>query len=337
MAPSGAKKRLSVLYAQLQGYHGVEQAVPPQRAIAALRQWHESMATLFQGNAARSQRVMGHGVLATFGDPLPLSDHAAKAVFAALTALRQSAELLERWQALGPAGAFVRVGVATGEAITGEVGDPERLDYAVLGPTVLLAEVLMSKAPPGGLLVSEETRRACGGRFEFQAVPSFPLKGHADLFQPYLAVGQRLETDPERHTARLPTRAEVLVRTQAQTVPAWVDNVSAGGMHIRGALALKVGDSIQVEFAPVAELGASAPVIVHGHVRHLRPTEDGSPGLGVLIDRADSADSEALRHFAALYFSTPPTQGEGNLTDAGDFYRLELGEHYLKLIRGVPT
>jgi hypothetical protein len=103
---------------------------------------------------------------------------------------------------------------------------------------------------------------------------------------------------------------------------------------VASVLALQVGDELEVEFAPVPELTGAAPVIVRGRVRHLRPAADGSPGFGLLIDRADSTDSDALRHFVALYFSVPPTHGDGYVSDSGDFYRLELGENYLKLLRG---
>jgi class 3 adenylate cyclase len=334
LAPGGAKRRVSLLYAQLQGYQAAEQT--PQRVVSTVKEWLEAVTRVVQREGGRAQRVLGHGLWATFGDPLPQTEHALKAVSVGLAAQAETARLSERWAELGLTGTSCRVGVATGEVITGDVGDAAAADYATLGSTVALAETLMGKAPPGGVMVSEETRRLCLSRFEFQGVPGFPMKGHADLYQPYLAVGPKLETDPERGAARLPSNADVLVRTPAQTAPGRVDNVSAGGMHVSSVMALKVGDAVDVEFAPVPELTGAAPVIVRGRVRHLRASDDGSPGFGLLIERADSTDSDALRHFVALYFAAPPNHGDGYVTEGGDFYRLELGPHYLKLIRAGP-
>jgi hypothetical protein len=215
------------------------------------------------------------------------------------------------------------------------VGDDEVADYVSVGPTLALAELLVGRAPPGGALVSEETRRACIGRYEFQAVPGFALKGRADPVQPYLLIGPKLETDPERSGARLPANADVLVRTAAQAAPGRVDNVSAGGLHVSTVLALRVGDPVEVEFAPVPELTGAAPVIVRGQIRHLRPSEDGSPGFGMVIDRADSLTPEALRHFVALYFPGAPAQ-PARAAEGSNFYRLELGESFFKLVHGEP-
>ena len=331
--PDGVRTRVTLLYAELQGAAGPSGDAPAPLVVAALREWLNALSHLAQKDLARVQRVLGQGFLATFGDPLSQPNHAEKAVACALAAQADTARLQQTWAQHGLAGTQFRAAVATGEVIMADVGGPEAAVYGPVGPIVSLAELLLTKAPPGGVLVSEETKNTCAESFDFQGVPRFPLKGRGDLYQSYLVLGTRLSSDPERIATRLPSFADVIVRTAAQAAPGWVDNVSAGGLHVSTVLALRVGDPVSVEFAPVPELTGAAPVVVHGHVRHLRPVHDGSPGFGILIDRADSANSDALRHFVALYFAPLPAATENEVLDSDDFYRLELGDNYVKLIR----
>jgi class 3 adenylate cyclase len=333
--PTGAKRRASLLSLQLTGYAGPQGDAGAPQVVATLREWQAAMAAMVHAEAGRFQRVLGHAALATFGEPLPQPEHAAKAVGAAMSAQAETARLAQGWAQHGLEGVQLRAAIATGDVLVGDVGDDAVADYVLVGPTLDLVELLVARAPPGGALVSEDTRRACIGRYEFQAVPGFEAKGRPEPVQPFLLIGPKLETDPERSGARLPANADVLVRTAAQTAAGRVDNVSAGGLHVSTVLALRVGDPVEVEFAPVPELTGAAPVIVRGQIRHLRPAEDGSPGFGMVIDRADSLTPEALRHFVALYFpgapAHPTTAAEGS-----NFYRLELGESFFKLLHGDP-
>jgi len=332
LSPDGARKRVSLMYAELHGSSGPTGDAPPPLVVAALREWLEALSQLVFREHGRAQRMLGHGFLATFGDPTDQPAHADKAVLCALAAQAATAHLQQTWAQHGLVGTQFRAGVASGDVVVADVGGAEAAAYGSAGQAVAMAELLMNKAPPGGVLVAEETRRDCREAFDFQAVPRFALRGRMDLYQPYLVLGVQHNADPERIATRLPSHADVIVRTAAQAAPGWVDNVSAGGLHVSTVLALRVGDAVSVEFAPVPELTGAAPVVVHGHVRHLRPVNDGSPGFGLLIDRADSIDSETLRHFVALYFAAPPPL-ENEVLEGDDFYRLELGDNYVKLIR----
>jgi class 3 adenylate cyclase len=334
LTPAGGRRRASIVHAQLQGYQGPAGDASPSAVVRALREWADTLSRLGQAAGARVDRVLGHSVVAGFGDLLARPEHAVEAVSFAVAAQAETARYQQSWSQSGLAGTQLRLAVATGDVVLGDVGGEWAASCVAVGGAAVLAETLVSKAPPGGILVSDETRRACQGRFELQAVPGFALPGHADLYVAHLVLGPRLETDPERVDARLSSSAEVVVRTAAQAAPGRVDNVSAGGMHVSCVLALRVGDTVSVEFAPVPELSDASAVVVHGRVRHLRAAADGSPGFGLLIDRADALDSQALRHFVALYFAAPPTHGDAYAADGGDFYRLELGPNYLKLLRG---
>jgi hypothetical protein len=78
--------------------------------------------------------------------------------------------------------------------------------------------------------------------------------------------------------------------------------VSSGGLFVVSKLALKAGDRVEVEFPPLPSRAGASGVVVHGEVRHVRETEDGL-GAGLSLAHADSANSDSLAHFVALYLS----------------------------------
>ncbi|HYH99019.1 protein kinase domain-containing protein, partial [Hyalangium sp.] len=111
----GARKRVSVLYAQLQDPPGVLELSPPEDSIQHRRQTFQAMAQEVVRHKGRVEALRGNGVLAVFGDPLALPNHAQRAVEAAL-ALQSGLEALTRTKGSSHP-LELRVGIATGEAV----------------------------------------------------------------------------------------------------------------------------------------------------------------------------------------------------------------------------
>lgn len=335
LALGGAKKTLSILFSDIKGYTGLSNERPPEEVVALLREYLEAMTSIVKNAEGRVDKMMGDGILAVFGDPIPHDDHAMRAVEVGLAMQEAVARLQAGWTVATTAGLQIRVGVATGEVFVGNIGSANaKIEYTVLGPTVNLASRLEGKAPPGGVLVSGATREACRGRFEFQAVPGLALKGFAEAVEAHLAVGRRVEGEPARSGLRLPTKAAVQVRTPRERGAGRVDNVSAGGLHVATALGVEVGEFVEVEFPSLPDLAGAAPVVVRGEVRHRRPGSGAEPGFGMSILRADSHRPEAMRQFVALYFGDPiPADGAAFTAEGGEVLRMELGELYGRLVR----
>lgn len=182
MLLKGAQKRISVLHAQVQEPMGERELSPEER----IQRLHQAFAAMIEEVIRRKGRVeslRGNGLLAVFGDPFSLPDHAPRAVEAALA-------VQSRVQALtgakeGSRGMAVRVGVATGEAVIGNVGLQDgRMEYVVMGAPLDRALALTQQAPEGSVLVSSSTQEACARRFSFDPVqqseleePAFVVRG----------------------------------------------------------------------------------------------------------------------------------------------------------------
>ena len=133
---------------------------------------------------------MGDGFKAVFGEPTAQENDAEMAIRAGLEILADAnvyaAELERKWRV---SGFDVRVGINTGMVAVGGITES---DDTVMGLTVNLGDCLgESSAPPGGLLISQNTYQHVRGIFEFEPLPPFEAKGFDEPVQVYLVVGSK--------------------------------------------------------------------------------------------------------------------------------------------------
>ncbi len=185
----GARKRVSVLYAQVRSPEGTLERAPPEEWVQSLRRAFQAMTDEVVRRKGRVESLQGKGLLAVFGDPVALPDHAQRAVEAAL-AIQAKLEALRQAEANG-LWPEIRIGVSTGEAVIGNVGlRTGRLEYAVMGAPLEQALRLSARADSGGVIVSEDTRKSCVGRLEF--IPTADGEAEAQAFVaqgPFAATG----------------------------------------------------------------------------------------------------------------------------------------------------
>ena len=163
----------------------------------------------------------GDGLMALFGAPLAQEDHAARGCHAALRMLERltgfSAEL-RRERGLDFA---VRVGLNSGEVVTGAIGDDLTLQYTAIGHTVGLARRVESLAAPNTALVSRDTAALVEGYFEVRDRGTHELKGVGEPLHVYELAGlgrlrSRLDVSRERGLSRFVGRErELAVLTSA--------------------------------------------------------------------------------------------------------------------------
>ncbi len=120
--------------------------------------------------------------MALFGAPLALEDAPRKAVIAAL-AIHSALDALDaEVRSANGRGFQMRVGINTGPVVVGKIGDDLRMDYTAVGDTTNLAARLEQLAAPGGVVVSESTRRLSEGYFDFPRTRTdiCQRQGHSD-------------------------------------------------------------------------------------------------------------------------------------------------------------
>jgi len=160
VALGGELREASVLFADVRGFTTLAERTAPDELLEVLNAYLTAMTRAIEREKGVVDKYIGDAVMAVFGAPLAVADHAARAVAAARGMLAAVAAL----NAARPAPLRIGIGVASGPVVAGNVGSPDRLNYTVLGDTVNLASRLqgLTKAYGVSLLVTEETWRAAG-------------------------------------------------------------------------------------------------------------------------------------------------------------------------------
>ena len=172
------RKLVTILFADLVGSTSYAGERDPERVRAQLERFYAAMREEIELTGGTVEKFAGDAVMAVFGAPVALEDHAERALHAALA-------MQDRLRALF-AGAFeMRIGVNTGEVV---VGLPHEGGSFVTGDAVNVADRLQKAADPREVLAGERTVAAAGGAFEFSTARTVEAKGKAGGI-----VGSRVE------------------------------------------------------------------------------------------------------------------------------------------------
>ena len=124
-------------------------------------------------------KFVGDMVMALFGAPLDDPNHAEHAVDAALEMIRELNRLNDKWTAEGRPALDIGIGISTGPMIAGNIGSEAIMSYTVIGDSVNLGARLESLNKEYGtrIIISEATRDALPGRYQFRPLGDVVVKG----------------------------------------------------------------------------------------------------------------------------------------------------------------
>jgi class 3 adenylate cyclase len=157
------RKLATVLFADLTGSTALADEQDPERTRARLERFYDAMAQEIEGAGGTVEKFAGDAVMAAFGAPEALEDHAERALHVALAMQRRVED-----------GLALRIGVNTGEMV---VADPREGSSFVSGDAVNVAARLEQAAEPGEILAGERTVTAARGAFEFGSPKAIEAKG----------------------------------------------------------------------------------------------------------------------------------------------------------------
>ncbi|MBN2002916.1 MAG: GAF domain-containing protein [Anaerolineae bacterium] len=174
----GERTVVTVLYADLRGSTDLAERTAPETFVDFVNAYLGEMTEVVLSHGGTLDKFVGDEVMALFNAPLPQADHALRSVQVGLAMQVRQQELLARWRAEhGIEAGGIGVGIATGEAIVGEIGCEKRTDYTVMGRPANLGARICAVAKTGEVLVSEETYQLIRDRVEATPVPDMQFKG----------------------------------------------------------------------------------------------------------------------------------------------------------------
>ncbi len=188
-------KQATVLFADVVRSMDLAAAVGPERLREIMADLADRCAAVVRHFGGTVDKFTGDGIMAVFGAPAALEDHAVRACLAALGVQEEAKRLAVDVQQRDGVGLQLRVGLNSGEVIAGEIGSGA-LGYTAFGEQVGMAQRMESVAPPGGVMLSGSTARLLDGAATLGQVERVRIKG---TDQPVCA--QRLLGVPEGHRA----------------------------------------------------------------------------------------------------------------------------------------
>ena len=171
------RKHVTVLFADVRGSMALAEQLDVEDWRAIIDRFFVLLAEGVHRFGGTVIQYTGDGVMAVFGAPVAYEDHAQRACAAALhlrDELRRHAQTLRRERGLDFA---VRMGLNSGEAVVGAVGDAARREYTALGHAVGLAQRVEQVAAADAIYLTDHTVRLVRGLFALEDLGVFTLKG----------------------------------------------------------------------------------------------------------------------------------------------------------------
>ena len=231
--PQPRRLIVTAFFTDLTGFTTVSEGFSPEQLMDWLNEYMAAMAPVISRHGGVIRQYAGDSIVALFGVPVPrrgedeIAQDAINAVRCAVALERRLLEMNRAWQEAGKPITGMRIGIVTGEAVSGTLGSTERWEYVVVGDTLNTASRLESfdkdVYPPDPLLrpcrtlIGQSTHAYVGDLFETEWVAEARLKGKSQLVAIYRVLGERVPVPFETAvTARVgsgSTRTEGSPRT----------------------------------------------------------------------------------------------------------------------------
>lgn len=138
----GERKELTVFFSDIAGFSTFSETKDPAELVAFLNEYLGEMTKIIFQNKGTLDKYIGDAVMAFWGAPIQLDNHAALACNSALLMQVRLSEMRKKWEAEGQTLIDIRMGINSGDMIVGNMGGKERFDYTVMGDNVNLASRL---------------------------------------------------------------------------------------------------------------------------------------------------------------------------------------------------
>ena len=201
-ALEGERKLVTVLFADIADLSALAQELDAEKLHLLMDRVLQLAADAVHRYEGTVNSYLGDGIMALFGAPIALEDHAVRAVHAALTIQETIRGYNTEIQHGHGTAVRLRIGLNTGSVVVGRIGDDLRMDYTANSNVVHLASRMQSVAEPGTIAITEDMYRAVAGEVRAERLGPVEIRGQREPVVVYRVTGRA----PWRN--RLEMRAE---------------------------------------------------------------------------------------------------------------------------------
>ncbi len=189
----GERKNVTVLFSDIRGYTTLTEALEASDVVSMLNEYFETMVESVFHCEGTLDKFIGDALMAVFGAPLPLSNHAWSGVKSALDMRRRLVIFNQERQKKGQPELRIGIGLSSGEVVSGNIGSQRKMDYTVIGDGVNLSARLESITKQYGcdIVLSEHTYELCRDRIWVRELDLIRVKGKLKPVKIYELIGDR--------------------------------------------------------------------------------------------------------------------------------------------------
>jgi len=204
LALGGEERVATVMFSDVQNFSRVAEGLAPTALVALLNEYLTAMTDVVVQHGGVIDKYLGDALMAEFGVPIPLDDHAVRACRAALGMRDELRRLREGWTQRGMPALHARTGINTGRVLVGNLGSFRMMDYTCMGDQVNLASRLegVNKEYGTQVLVSENTWREVSDHFVGREIDRVRVVGRGEACGVYELIATR-ETGVDEAAAAL--------------------------------------------------------------------------------------------------------------------------------------
>ncbi len=194
----GERKDVTVLFSDIRGYTTLTEALEAAAVVSMLNEYFETMVEAVFHCEGTLDKFIGDALMAVFGAPLPLQNHAWAAVQSALDMRRRLVVFNRDRLAQGQPELRIGIGLSSGEVVSGNIGSQRKMEYTVIGDGVNLSARLESITKQYGcdIVLSEHTYDLCQDKIWVRELDLIRVKGKLKPVKIYELIGDRTQPLP---------------------------------------------------------------------------------------------------------------------------------------------
>lgn len=191
----GERRHLTVLFSDIRSFTTYSEKYTPEEVVSNLGEYLTEMVDVILKFGGMLDKFVGDEIMAVFGAPYYMEDHAERACLTALEMVRSLDRLKERWREQGKETFEIGIGINTGDMIVGNLGSKQIFDYTVIGDNVNLGARLegINKVykTANNIIISEFTRNELGDNLVTRELDSVRVKGKQKPVAIFELVGEK--------------------------------------------------------------------------------------------------------------------------------------------------
>ncbi len=190
---SGKRKKMTVFFSDVVDFTRISERLTPNELSSQLSEYFSAMTAVISKHGGTVDKFIGDAIMAFWGAPGDMADHAKNACLAALDCQKALKELARKWEREGKLAFRTRIGINTGEMVVGNIGSDQRLSYTVIGDAVNLASRLegLNKAYGTHVIISQATLDELPDDFAYRLLDVVLVQGKTEPVPIYELVADK--------------------------------------------------------------------------------------------------------------------------------------------------